>query len=267
MLHTPACYNPNQLILVKAATPRISNCKWRTQTTQIGIWGSHGVEDVDVDPLGRDAVWTCTWVPLFRRSKLPPSAALKMKVVRSSETLAPKYKCTQLHHDTAHMWTGCVPFCRLLFTIWSRIYLVIDSTTLSVCQHVQRQITRWLMNTQLESIRQDAVVAYIYTWRDWVKLRTSVTTDGLRTGIWTWDLSNTKLEYAYQRLGSDVRFNVYLVLCKNLKKSQYSVWLRTGRPGFDPRQRQRISPLTGYRVFFPWGKGAAGAWCRPLTPL
>jgi hypothetical protein len=25
---------------------------------------------------------------------------------------------------------------------------------------------------------------------------------------------------------------------------QYSVWLRTGRPGFDPRQRQRIFPLT-----------------------
>jgi hypothetical protein len=26
--------------------------------------------------------------------------------------------------------------------------------------------------------------------------------------------------------------------------SQYSAWLRTGRPGFDPRQRQRIFPLT-----------------------
>jgi hypothetical protein len=26
--------------------------------------------------------------------------------------------------------------------------------------------------------------------------------------------------------------------------SQYSVSLRTGRPGFDPRQRQRIFPLT-----------------------
>jgi hypothetical protein len=28
------------------------------------------------------------------------------------------------------------------------------------------------------------------------------------------------------------------------KLSQYSVWLRTGRPGFDPRQRQRVFPLT-----------------------
>jgi hypothetical protein len=28
-----------------------------------------------------------------------------------------------------------------------------------------------------------------------------------------------------------------------MKLSQYSVWLRTGRPGFDPRQRQRIFPL------------------------
>jgi hypothetical protein len=44
--------------------------------------------------------------------------------------------------------------------------------------------------------------------------------------------------------------------------SQYSVWLRTGRPGFDPRQRQRIFPLTSasrqtlgptHRGLFPQG--------------
>jgi hypothetical protein len=29
-----------------------------------------------------------------------------------------------------------------------------------------------------------------------------------------------------------------------MNASQYSVWLRTGRPGFDPRQGQRIFPFT-----------------------
>jgi hypothetical protein len=32
--------------------------------------------------------------------------------------------------------------------------------------------------------------------------------------------------------------------CKVSRVAQYSDWLRAERPGFDPRQRQRIFPLT-----------------------
>jgi hypothetical protein len=57
--------------------------------------------------------------------------------------------------------------------------------------------------------------------------------------------------------------------------SQYSVWLRTGRPWFKPRQERRISLLASasrpalgptsllYRGY--GGQNAAGAWCSPLN--
>jgi hypothetical protein len=48
-----------------------------------------------------------------------------------------------------------------------------------------------------------------------------------------------------------VSSNTFCILCFSTLQvwdvgqlSQYSVWLRTGRPGFDPRQRQNIFPLT-----------------------
>jgi hypothetical protein len=37
--------------------------------------------------------------------------------------------------------------------------------------------------------------------------------------------------------------NVYFLIMCSEQLSQYSVWLQTGRLGFDPRQRQRIFPL------------------------
>jgi hypothetical protein len=38
------------------------------------IWGSHGGEDVDVGLLGCNAVWTCRYIPTFRRDILSLSS-------------------------------------------------------------------------------------------------------------------------------------------------------------------------------------------------
>lgn len=44
-------------------------------TIQYEKWGSRGSTDVDVGPLGCNAVWTCEKIPTFRRNKLPPFPA------------------------------------------------------------------------------------------------------------------------------------------------------------------------------------------------
>jgi hypothetical protein len=86
------------------------------------------------------------------------------------------------------------------------------------------------------------------------------------TAMRTWNLTEILL-------GSRKRVAGYL--------SQYSVWLRTGRPGFDPQQEQRIFLLTSVsrpalrptqppvqwvQEVLPPGQSAAGAWRWPFTP-
>jgi hypothetical protein len=51
-------------------------------------------------------VWTCRWVQMYRRNLLPPSLALKIETVNSSET--PTYKCTRRdspeEQDSLHLF-------------------------------------------------------------------------------------------------------------------------------------------------------------------
>jgi hypothetical protein len=62
----------------------------------------YSINTVDRDLLGSDAVWTCRWVPTFRRNTMPQSSALKMEAVCSSETLVPTYKSTRRHNPENH---------------------------------------------------------------------------------------------------------------------------------------------------------------------
>jgi hypothetical protein len=65
------------------------------------IWGSHGGEDVDGGLLGCDAIWTCAWVPTFRRN------------IASIFT----YKSTRLHNsEDSHRQ-------KLLFLLFIRAYI------------------------------------------------------------------------------------------------------------------------------------------------
>jgi hypothetical protein len=49
------------------------------------VWGSHGGEIVCLDLLGCNAMWTCTYIPMFRRN-IPPPFSGHMEAVLFSET-------------------------------------------------------------------------------------------------------------------------------------------------------------------------------------
>lgn len=63
----------------------------KCQCTSLNIWlkfvSRHRLSKVEVTcivdggPLGCDAVWTCWWIPTFRKNILPPSSGMKIQAV------------------------------------------------------------------------------------------------------------------------------------------------------------------------------------------
>jgi hypothetical protein len=114
----------------------------------------------------------------------------------------------------------------------------------------------------LEHDITELLICEIVSWKlQDSRLYSDLSLGSLTTGCW-----GEHIVKAWRKLHNEKLYNLY------------SVWLQTGLPRFDLRQRQRIFPVASVSrpalrpteppiQWIPWILSAVGAWRWPLTPI
>jgi hypothetical protein len=130
----------------------------------------------DYGVLGRNIVWCCRWIRVFRRNILPPSSGLN------------------------------IDFC---------LYgLLNDSVSSShYIASNDRMISEWWIGRDMEGV--DGGLVWGTIWRVWRKSReASVKIAGRRAEVWTRDLLSTKQHcYRYDWYDPNHRHRYFLLIC------------------------------------------------------